>query len=684
MSIKMGEGQSPFVSEQVQLSFYLPDAEAEQAARIKKILLAKSSVPLGTSPAVPDSSPRWPWEAVLLLLPALAMAVPPVKRRIPKHYLFIGGIFLLLGACIFWYVIYPQTSWGIKARWRALERMTEVTGGQVDVVVPASTYISGGSLSPDGRWIYWGVAHNRADIPVSDQFYMLNLETGEQFEVPDVGYGSRWITDNYLASRGPQYRLLHVPDLSIRDLEMVTLEEANKLLRNADDVYIVKGFDDSGTGMGLLSLDPAFPYATRTHVERDEVTLNYTYIPGRLEGYEDGIVSPDGTLIAMRRPYPKDGFESYLEIQSSVGEIVATVHAKGRSPFILGWGADGRTIYFVERVGGSAGDIYYPERPIFKLTIDNPTSMTTPSKSRIASYRRAAQVNPSGWYIDDLLVEDRGAASTPGIGSYTVFGLNSIWLRKGNDLYSGNVGALDASEWPVLHRDSEVTIGRKVVFHDPASTIMGDSVTLKRKAVVNDVFYNEIDIANNAVYSAATTPLTVPLPITLPSFPEINPGTVDYTIARGDSLELPAGAYGSVTLRKNSILTLTGGIYQFENINIGRKSQLLVTAPTEIRIANRLEPGTRAVIGPAPDSGLNATDLVIFAGGINGNDGGLNSFPKTAVIGQNNILAATIYAPNGTLWIKKGTSATGSFIANDVRIGQNVQLWLESAFGEDY
>jgi len=94
-------------------------------------------------------------------------------------------------------------------------------------------------------------------------------------------------------------------------------------------------------------------------------------MPDILEGYEDGIVSPDGTLTAIRTNYPKEGFQSYLEIfHTNTGEIVATAYAKARSPRILGWGADGRSVYFYEQARGLSSDT---ERPIFKLTIDDPT-----------------------------------------------------------------------------------------------------------------------------------------------------------------------------------------------------------------------------------------------------------------------------------------------------------------------
>ncbi len=400
---------SPFVGEQVQLGFYLSDAEAQQASQIKDIVLAKSAALSETTPtAVPHNSPSQLWIMILVLLPALAMASPPLRQRLPIRSLVIVGTLILLCACLFRFIILPQTHWATEARWRKLDSMTEVTGGQVDVVVPASTYIRGGSLSPNGRWIVWGGGSSRAD----HQRYLLNVETGEQFDIAYLEEGKRrWITSEYLAFPNNEYFLLHVPDLTVRELEVISATEANEVLKEANDVYVVKGFNSSGSGTGLLSLDPAFPYAVREHVERDEVTLDYTYMPDILEGYEDGIVSPDGTLTAIRTNYPKEGFQSYLEIfHTNTGEIVATAYAEARSPRVMGWGADSRTVYFYEQARALDSDT---ERPIFKLTIDDPTGMGVPPKSDVASYRRAAQGNPSGWYIDDLLVEEAPATPTP-------------------------------------------------------------------------------------------------------------------------------------------------------------------------------------------------------------------------------------------------------------------------------
>lgn len=236
------------------------------------------------------------------------------------------------------------------------------------------------------------------------------------------------------------------------------------------------------------------------------------------------------------------------------------------------------------------------------------------------------------------------------VGDYAVLGLNSVWFLEKSDLHSGHVGVMDASPGPVLNADVEVSIGNNAVFHDPESVIVGDSIKLKKGADVFDIFYNDLDLGPNTTHGQLITPLTLPLAIDLPPFPEITPGTTDYVVPRNGRLELAAGAYGDVTLKQNSVLTLTGGIYHFANFDLGRDSEVWITAPTEIRIDDRLKPGERATIGPAAGSGLDATDFVIYVGGINGSSGNLGATPKAASIGKQRPRSTYPTAPSGSRW----------------------------------
>jgi hypothetical protein len=266
--------------------------------------------------------------------------------------------------------------------------------------------------------------------------------------------------------------------------------------------------------------------------------------------------------------------------------------------------------------------------------------------------------------------------ATPDISTFSVFATNSVWVRQNGTVNSGNIGAERASTGPWLDSQSEMTIGYGV-FVANGILVYGDSVKVKSGASISDVYYNELD-GNGTVRGSQNTPLALPLGVSLPGFPTPAPGTVNHVIPIGGSLILDPGSYGEITVKKNATLTLAGGIYHFENLDLGDAggSRVLFQAPTDVIINNRLGPGLNAVIGPDTGSGISAADIRIYVNGINGSTGNLGATPKAAQIGYNNSLQANIYAPNGTLLIKQGTIAEGSFIAKDVQVGLSVQVIL--------
>ena len=264
------------------------------------------------------------------------------------------------------------------------------------------------------------------------------------------------------------------------------------------------------------------------------------------------------------------------------------------------------------------------------------------------------------------------------LSSFSVFATNSVWILRRTDVNSGNIGVADASPGPWLNSESEVTIGHDDNIADSVS-IYGDSIKIKTRASAFDVYYNELT-NNGTIRGSEYTPLILPLDITMPVFPTPAPGTEDHDIPPGGSLTLNAGSYGEILVRKKATLTLTGGTYHFEDLDLANKSKVLFQAPTELIINNRLRAGKNAVIGPEDGSGISAKDIRIYVNGINGSTGNLGAKPQAARVGSDNILHANIYAPNGTVWIKHGTVAEGAFIGKDVKIGYDAQVTLNSGF----
>ena len=96
------------------------------------------------------------------------------------------------------------------------------------------------------------------------------------------------------------------------------------------------------------------------------------------------------------------------------------------------------------------------------------------------------------------------------ISSFSIFAKNAIQIGQNAKAISGNIGTQGAG--------SEITIGERANLYDGVS-IYGDSVTIGEKASVDAVYYNKLT-NNGKIRGKKVTPLTVPLNIGFPEFPD--------------------------------------------------------------------------------------------------------------------------------------------------------------------
>ena len=284
------------------------------------------------------------------------------------------------------------------------------------------------------------------------------------------------------------------------------------------------------------------------------------------------------------------------------------------------------------------------------------------------------------------------------LSKFVVFSNDMTWLKAQTTVVTGDVGANTRAK----HRhggdeandgdadDVTVRIGEQVIMQQTGSRVVGDTVRLANKAsvynVVDNVLINRSRKAT--IRGTITTPMTVPF-LTLPALPSVTPGTAAVDVAKGSTRTLGAGAYGKVHVGARATLILTGGLYQMLSLNVDQAATVIFRAATEVRIKDELATDNKAKMIPDPASaGLSASNLVIYVAGTDdrcSHDGrddesGDRGGHTVVHIGENNIVAANIYAPRGTIWIKSRTQATGAFVGDDVRIGQSVNLTLDSAF----
>jgi len=264
-----------------------------------------------------------------------------------------------------------------------------------------------------------------------------------------------------------------------------------------------------------------------------------------------------------------------------------------------------------------------------------------------------------------------------GFSRAVVFGTNSVWLEQNSRVISGDVVVNGASPGPTLVPGKELTVGLGA---DVAagSTLKADSIWIKSSAHVHGpVFCNDLEDGSGSV---SCSPLPLPVFGSLPQFFTGAASGPDVVVGQNQMIDLAPGNYGLLSVQQGGVVRFTGGIYNLREIDAGLSTTLVFLAPSAVRVAGRLSVDQGSFVGPDPLSGLAASEVVFYVAGINGASGSLGATPKAAKIGINNTVRANFYVPNGTLWLRQGTVATGAFLGRDVDVGTGVQLTLATAF----
>ena len=277
-------------------------------------------------------------------------------------------------------------------------------------------------------------------------------------------------------------------------------------------------------------------------------------------------------------------------------------------------------------------------------------------------------------YTATLTVSD-----IPTVDDFVLLGTDGVWLKSGVTVNGGDVGANTVGTGPFLDSGVETSIGNNVSITATNSDVYGDSIRLKTGSLVRDVFYNDIS-GPGMVLDTQNTPLALPVISAFPTVPSFSPGLLDVTVPVEGSQTLLPGSYRNLLLNHDATITLSGGVYNFESWDIRADAKVYFSGPAEVRIAGKIDTALRTEIQPAPAAFIDASGITIFATGINGNTGNLGANPKAAEFGQDTIVRANMYVPNGTLSMQAGTIAEGAFLGKWVIAGQSVTVDFDSAF----
>jgi hypothetical protein len=284
-------------------------------------------------------------------------------------------------------------------------------------------------------------------------------------------------------------------------------------------------------------------------------------------------------------------------------------------------------------------------------------------------------VTLEGWkflYYNAQYILDR-LPSIASLTTYSLFATHSMHLEQNSKVFSGDIGVNDAGSPPFLDSQVELSIGIGVTTA-AGSSVKAHRIKVKSGATVHgSIHYNTIE-NNGTITGTQHTPLPLPLVATLPEFKSATPGTQNIEVPQNGTHTLQPDSYGDIMVRRNGRLILTGGTYHLSSFTGGDNVQLICQAPAEIRIAGKFDSGQGSFIGPEDTTLVSADKIMFHVGGINGTNGTLGATPKAAKIGIGNRVWASFYVPNGTLWIRQNSEATGQFIGKDVDVGIGVKV----------
>lgn len=264
------------------------------------------------------------------------------------------------------------------------------------------------------------------------------------------------------------------------------------------------------------------------------------------------------------------------------------------------------------------------------------------------------------------------------IGRVAVLGTQSVLIEAGADVLSGDVITNAAGSAPFLGT-TELSLATGVTTAS-GWDVEGHRVTIAAGAVVaSDVYSNTL--TNSGTLTGATySPLGLPVFSSLPALQTGTPNATDVNVGTSGTRTLAPGTYRDLIVGRKGVVTFTGGVYVFRSIQLNREVKLLFSAPSTIQVQQRMLSGVFTTIQPGAGSTATAATIVFHVAGINGTGGGITETPKSVEIGTDNIVSANIYAPNGTLWLRDRTAASGAFLGKHVRVGPDVQVTLNSAW----
>ncbi|MFO8009481.1 MAG: PKD domain-containing protein [Dehalococcoidia bacterium] len=394
---------------------------------------------------------------------------------------------------------------------------------------------------------------------------------------------------------------------------------------------------------------------------------------------DDGSVSSaGGTVTVTNVPPTVDAGTGQLAFEDEVVSLAPATFtdpgAEDTHTATIDWGDGAVDPGIIDQAAGTvSGSHVYSNPGVYTVTVtvaddDGGVGTDTFRAEVVHGFLRYA-VFASG--DTDVLTVHNNAAIHGGLAA------NGEVEVKNNGLVTGDL--VSVSGGAILHNDSSVegnvTTDADVELNNRAavggSVTSGGDVELKNKAsVAGDVTAaGVVTLKNNATVGGTVTEGAAPpeIPAVTPVEVAVTAGGEDVTVDKNDTLTLPPGNYGKLTVKQNAALTLSSGTYAFDSIELAKNGTLnldvsdgtiLIDVPGDVEMKQNVQ---MAIVSASGD----ASDVLVRIGGgsVKLHNGGtyVGTFlaPYATIEVKNNVtLEGALYGDEVEL--KNGTDVTGS------------------------
>lgn len=245
-----------------------------------------------------------------------------------------------------------------------------------------------------------------------------------------------------------------------------------------------------------------------------------------------------------------------------------------------------------------------------------------------------------------------GERTLHALDDYALLGRNEVQLGGGTLVEGGHVGAIGGRV--ELRRNARVT-----------ENVAADTIELRRGASAGSFTCHFMEGPGTAICGALTLPVADLSNLRL-SQPPLGAVAIDVP-RRTRSAPVAPGEFGDVAVNVRGDLILAGGSYVFRSLTIASRGRLRCQTKCNIRVQNEVLLRQRAVLGATAPLDARAVRLDLESGGK-----AFTTRPRVTV-------AATVYAPQGTIFLGRRGRFEGAFVGSSVITGTAVRVKENSA-----